>query len=180
MRIKTLMSVIAAVILLTGVSLTADASQRRRGRNNQRSYRVNEREVKNLVRRIENNADRFKRSLDRALDRSRVDGTRQEDNINQFVRDFEEATNRLRDRVNDNNRAEANDAEEVLGRARVIDNFMRRQRLDSRAENDWTRLRGDLDTLARLYRINSRWDGGNDRRNRRNDNDRRNRRYGRT
>ncbi len=161
------------------MSLTADASQRRRGRNDQRSYRVNEREVKNLVKRIENNADRFKRSLDRALDRSRIDGTRQEDNINQFVRDFEEATNRLRDRVNDNNRAEANDAEEVLSRARVIDNFMRRQRLDSRAENDWTRLRGDLDTLARLYRINSRWDSGNDRRNRRNGNYRRNRGYGR-
>lgn len=168
MKIKILMSVMTAFILLTGMSFTADASQRRRGRNNQQVYRVNEREVKNLVKRIENGADRFKRSLDRALDRSRLDGTNREDNINQYVRDFEEATNRLRDRVNDNNRAEANDAQEVLNRAQVIDGFMRRQRLDSRAENDWTRLRGDLDSLARLYRINSRWEGGNDRRNRRN------------
>jgi hypothetical protein len=156
------MSVMAAIILLTGMSVTADADQRR-NRNNrrddrdQRRYRVNEREAKNLVKRIENGADRFKRSLDRALDRSRIDGTRQEDNINQFVKDFEEATNRLRDRVNDNNRAEARDAEEVLSRGRTIDGFMRRHRLDSRAENDWSRLRGDLNTLARLYRINARW-----------------------
>lgn len=170
---KTVMSVMTAIILLAGISVTADAGQwrnrnNRRGDRNERQYRVNEREAKNLVKRIENGADRFKRSLDRALDHSRIDGSRQEDNINQYVRDFEEATNRLRDRVNDNNRAEARDAEEVLSRGRVIDNFMRRQRLDSRAENDWSRLRGDLDTLARLYRIDSRWEGRSNRRGRRN------------
>jgi len=77
--------------------------------------------------------------------------------VGAFVKDFEEATNRLRDQVDDNNRAEARDAEEVLSRGRVIDGFMRRHRLESRAENDWSRLRGELNTLARLYRIKARW-----------------------
>ena len=158
MKSKNLITALMAIVLLTGMSFTAVANQRR--------YRVNEREVRGLLSRIETGADRFRKSLDHALDRSRIDGSRQEDNINQFVKDFEEATNRLRDRVNDNNRAAASDAEEVLKRARVIDSFMRRQHLESRAENDWTRLRGDLNKLARLYRISSRWDG-DDRRNRR-------------
>ena len=163
-KTTNIMTVLTALILLTGAGVTSAAGQGRY-RNEQRRYRVNEREVRSLLRRIENGADRFKRSLDSALDRSRLDGSNREDNINQYVRDFEEATDRLRNGVNDN-RIDTNDAQEVLNRARVIDNFMRRARFDSRAERDWSNLRGDLDRLARLYRINSRWDG-NSRRNRR-------------
>jgi hypothetical protein len=39
----------------------------------------------------------FRKAVDRDLDRSVVDGTRREDNINDQVEDLERATDRLRD-----------------------------------------------------------------------------------
>jgi hypothetical protein len=110
--------------------------------------------VKDLLKRIEKGADRFRKSLDDALDKSRLDHSKREDDINRYVRDFENATDRLKDRYQHDGAAQ--DAEEVLKRSTVIDGFMRRNRLTSRAEGDWRDLQNDLSQLARLYRI-SRW-----------------------
>lgn len=120
------------------------------------AYRVNDKQVENLLERIERNADRFRKSLDSALDRSRLDDTNREDNINQFVKDFEAATNHLEDRFGKKQSA-SSDVEEVLNRAMLIDNFMRRHRLASRAQNDWDMLRRDLDELALAYQVTWRW-----------------------
>lgn len=128
-------------------------------------YRVTDREVDALIRRIETRSDQFRNDLDTALDRSRYDGTRAEDNINQFVKDFESSTNQLRSRFNSRNSATA-DVENVLRQATYIDDFMRRQTLSNRAENDWTQLRTDLTQLASIYNVAWNWDvrslpGGN-------------------
>jgi hypothetical protein len=128
-----------------------------------RPYRPDKRQVKDLLKRIEKGADRFRKSLDDALDKSRLDRTEREDLINRYVRDFENATDRLKDRAGHGGAA-SGDAEEVLQRAAVIDRFMRGRRLDPRAERDWQSLRSDLDQLARIYRVTNRWDGRDDRR----------------
>jgi uncharacterized protein YukE len=121
-----------------------------------RAYRVNYKQVENLLERIEKDAERFRKSLDAALDRSRLDDTNAEDNINQFVKNFEEATDRLEDRF-DKKQSAAGDVEEALSRAARIDNFMRRHRLMPRAQNDWGSLRRSLDELALAYRVTWRW-----------------------
>ena len=95
-----------------------------------------------------------------ALDRSRYDGTRAENNINQFIRDFESATDALRDRFNGRNSA-TGDVEGVLQRAAYIDEFMRRNNLTRRAENDWSLLRTDLNELASAYNVAWNWDTNN-------------------
>lgn len=41
--------------------------------------RINDRQVERLLRRTENDTEDFRQSLDRALDRSRLDGTNRED-----------------------------------------------------------------------------------------------------
>ncbi|MBC7930132.1 MAG: hypothetical protein H7Z38_06135, partial [Rubrivivax sp.] len=120
-------------------------------------YRITDREVDALIRRIENGSDRFSASLNTSLDRSRYDGTRAEDNINQFVRDFENATDQLRTRFTSRNSA-TGDVENVLRQATYIDDFMRRQTLSYRAENDWTQLRRDLTQLASIYSVAWNWD----------------------
>jgi len=121
------------------------------------AYRMNDRQLDALLRRIENGADRFRADLGTALNRSTYDGTRAEDNINQFVRDFENATDQLRSRFDARNSA-SSDVENVLRQATYIDDFMRRQTLSMRAENSWTTLRGDLNQLASAYSVAWNWD----------------------
>jgi hypothetical protein len=119
---------------------------------NEPFYRERYESVQQLLYRIEWRADRFAYNLDSELDRTRLDGTRREDNINEYVRDFKEATNRLRDRVYRGQRV-ATDVQEVLSRASRIDTFLRRHRLDERTKREWANLNQDLDELARLTNV---------------------------
>ena len=121
------------------------------------AYRISDRQLDALIRRIENGTDRFRTDMGNALDRSTYNGTRAEDNINQFVRDFETATDQLRSRFNSRSSATA-DVESVLRQATYIDDFMRRNSLSMRAENDWTTLRGELNQLASAYSVAWNWD----------------------
>jgi hypothetical protein len=121
------------------------------------AYRMNDRQLDTLLRRIETGSSRFRSDLDTSLDRSRYDGTRAEDNINQFVRDFASATDQLRSRFNGRTSVAA-DVENVLRQATYIDDFMQRQSLSPRAENDWMTLKGDLGQLATAYNVAWNWD----------------------
>ena len=112
--------------------------------------------VQQIIRNLETDTDTFKRSLDRALDHSPLDGTRSEDEINEYVKQFEQATDKLKDKAEDQKYA-PNLAREVLVRGRSINGFMRRHQLGQDADNDWARVRGDLTLLAHGYRINWRW-----------------------
>ena len=85
-----------------------------------------------------------------------LNGTKAEDEINGYVHQFEEATDRLKDRYEDQGAA-PNAAREVLSRGQSIDRFMRRNNLGGKAESDRRLVRSDLGLLARAYRITWRW-----------------------
>ena len=116
-------------------------------------YRGNPRQV---IRNLETDTDTFKKSLDHALDRSALNGTEREDEINNYVKEFEHATDKLKDRSEDQQYS-PNLAREVLVRGRSINQFMRRHQMGGDAENDWIRVRGDLTQLAESYYIKWRW-----------------------
>jgi hypothetical protein len=147
-KVRNILAIIA-LIALSGLVNAAEA---------QVAYRLTENEMKQLLNRIEHNADRFRDSLAKYLDVSRFDDTRAEDNINQFIKEFEAATDRLKSRFDDDQSA-AGDVEEVLRRAIRIDGFMMRQGADTRARQDWMTLRQDLDQLATAYNVVWTWDG---------------------
>lgn len=113
-------------------------------------------DVRQIIRNLETDTDSFKKSLDHALDNSPLDGTKNEDEINEYVKQFEAATDKLKDRAEDQ-KYSPNLAREVLVRGRSINTFMRRHRLGADAESDWTRVRSDLTQLANSYYINWRW-----------------------
>ena len=121
-------------------------------------YRLNDKELEKIIKRIEQQSDKFKSSLDSALDKSRLNGTNREDDINASIKDYYEQTKRLRDHFDKHHSASA-DVEAVLDRAARIDNFMSRNRLSSKAQNDWSTLKNNLDELASAYNVNWRWDG---------------------
>ena len=144
--------IVVLMITTMGAGLSVSAQER--------PYRISQQqEVDQLLRRIETRSTQFRQSLYAALNQSRIDGTRQEDNINEFVRNFETATASLRDRFRQR-RDVASDVSEVLAQAAFIDRFMGRHRLASNAEQDWSALRSDLDGLARYYNVAWSWDAG--------------------
>ena len=112
--------------------------------------------VHQIIRNLETDTDTFKTSLDRALDRSALDGTRSEDEINEYVKQFEHATDKLKDKAEDRKHAPYL-AREVLVRGRSINTFMGKNRLGQDVDNDWARVRDDLTLLAHGYKINWRW-----------------------
>lgn len=113
-------------------------------------------QMQNALERLETNTDRFSRSIDTALDRSRFNNTDLEDQANALVDELEFATDRLKDRVDDHivNNFDVN---EVLRRGMYLDMFMLRHNFSRAAERDWLLVRTDLDRLARLFAVTWTW-----------------------
>ena len=135
-------------LLIVGIGFSSTAQA-------QQPYRVSDRQISDILHRLERNSGRFRNSLDASLDRSRTDGTRAEDDINAFVRDFDNSVEQLKQRFNDRRSVSA-DVETVLQKAAVIDNFMGRN-FAARSENDWVAVKTDLDALAGAYGVGWQW-----------------------
>ena len=140
-------------LLVAAVSVLVVLSSTPRLQAQRQWYRGN---VTDIIKQLESDTDRFKSSLDKALDHGRLNGSRTEDEINKYVKHFEEATDRLRDRAEDQQHAPGA-AREVLNRGRAINRFMSTHRLGPVAEGDWSRVRSDLNSLANAYYIRWRW-----------------------
>jgi DNA-binding TFAR19-related protein (PDSD5 family) len=122
----------------------------------QRPYRLSDQQLKDLVNRIDTHRDTFNTSLKQAIDRSSINGSPAEDQIDRSVKMFQQAADVLRDRVNDR-QSDTADAENVLRRATSLDDFMMRNQLDASARNGWQALRLDMSDLARAYGITWNW-----------------------
>src|SRR5881397_874936 len=140
MRTKLLLAF--TFVLATTVSAAAQVTGQ--------PYRISDRELIRLLDRIKSETKNFRNSLKDALNKSRFDRTRREDDINAYVNDFEEQTKRLDDNF-DHRRSTTGDVDSVLQRAARIEAFMNRSALTARAQSDWARLRADLDQLAAAY-----------------------------
>ena len=117
--------------------------------------------IRNTVRRIQTRTDSLQRAIQNASDR----GNYSADDLNRLVVDFESSVNQL-DRRLASRRASASDAQALLDRAVLIDNFVLNNRVGGGSQRDWQSLRADLDQLASYYNISTRWGssipGGND------------------
>ncbi|MBP1636896.1 MAG: hypothetical protein H6Q10_3470 [Acidobacteria bacterium] len=122
----------------------------------QRPYRVSDQQLQDLVNRLDTHRDAFRGSFERAIDRSPIKGSEAADEMGRSVKSLDQALSLLRDRVNDRH-SDTADAEDVLRRASVIDDFMMRNQLDTAAHRDWEALRPDMDDLARAYGIARSW-----------------------
>jgi hypothetical protein len=136
--------VLAATVAVTIVSVTAAAQQQ--------AYRVNDQQVQDVLNLIDARTGTFRLSFDRAIDRSRIKGSRVADEIGRSVIDFKQATSRLRDRVNDR-RSDGVAVDDVLKPAGIIDTFMAANQLDASVQRDWQDLRRELEELAQLYGV---------------------------
>jgi hypothetical protein len=122
----------------------------------QHPSRLSEKELKDLLARMDKQAESFRSSLKSALNHSDIDHSKAEDRINDFVKGFEEATERLKHKFSDEHSA-SSEVEEVLRRAERINSFMLRHELSPKAESDWAALRSSLDSLAEAYGVSWTW-----------------------
>lgn len=124
------------------------------------AYSVTDLQLQRLLTRIESRTDIFKRRLATSLDRSYLNGTSSEDNLNDYLTEFENATDRLKERF-DARESVGTDVSEVLTRAQYINRFMAANRFSSPSQTQWRNLRTDLNTLATYYRVSWNWNQTN-------------------
>ncbi len=146
-------SLLAAAILALCLPAAATAQWGRRDRNDDRGGygRYDERGLRDSVHRLDRLAKDFEREIDRALDRSRTNGTNREDRINDEVHQFRDAVGDLKSRVGngrDLNRS-SNEAQRVLQEAQQIDRVARR--LDGRTSSQWSQIQQELRYISNVY-----------------------------
>jgi hypothetical protein len=112
--------------------------------------RLTDRDVKDLVARIEQGRDRFDDALDDKLKNSIQRGPSGEVNVKQFLNDFQESIDRLEERLKPEYAA-SSEAGALLRQASGIDRFFRQQPPGTRGESEWNKLATDLKTLAAAY-----------------------------
>ena len=143
--------VLSAVLMLLSLAETADAQRRREARGRMRSKA----DVKQLINRVEDRVDNFVSNYDRSLDRSRLNGSSREDWLMKRARDLESASDELA-REFDRRDAWIENKDEVrrcLNIASDIDRNMKNYRFGAGTENNWSRVRFELNTLADVYNL---------------------------
>ena len=129
-------------------------------RNNGRYGRYDERAVRDSVHRLDNLAKDFERDMDRALDRSRVNGSSREDRINDEVHQFRRAVSDLKSRVGngrDLNRS-SDQARRVLDEAQQLNRVARPRWFDNRLGSEWSSIEQELRFISDAYGF--RYNGG--------------------
>lgn len=181
-RLRNLFALFAFSLLVLALPAVASAQWRDRDRDRDDDYYGRDRggyygngsynrNLRATVKNLKNRSRNFERVLDRALDDSRYDDRRREDNLNDLAERFKDATDELEDAFGngrDYNRSQ-DEARYVLDLGRQLDRAISRARLDYRVQNDWNQISQDLRVLADAYGYRY------DRNNRNNRNDRNNR-----
>ncbi len=135
---KTTLSVFAAVfVMMLGVAIQTTQAQE---------------DATRLIKQLEEDSDRFSNSVTKALDESRFDGTTTEDQLIRYVRDFEDAIDRLK-KAWDKGEDPTFLAKEVQTRSKAIDKFLKKYPLGGNVQTDWGTVRADLLRLKKTKMI---------------------------
>jgi hypothetical protein len=147
------------------------------GRNRNGNYgRYDQRYLKDSIQRLDRLAKEFERDLDRALDHSRVNGTRREDQVNAQGHDFRRAVSNLKSNFGngrDLNRSR-DEAARVLDEARQFDRIGRGRGINSEVASDWSQIQRELAIISDAYGFGYGYNNGGYYPNGRNDDYRRN------
>ncbi len=144
---KKLLTIIFTATIVGCLFTTALGQGRARGRFYSKS------DVDRIIKRVETHSDSFKDLVDRTLDRSRLDGSRKEDNINEQVKQLEKELDELRGEFDkrDSWRETRNDVRDVLKQADEVGRIVTRNTFPPKVKAEWAGLRRDINTLAGVY-----------------------------
>ena len=146
---KKYLSLTIAAVLLPGI-LSAQP--------NRRVPPPGEERIGNISRVIadcESRTNEFKRSLRSALDRSALNNTTREDELNRDANRLEQAMNRVRESWNleHNPGRTRRSVEDAITFGQGIDRTMIRRRLNPDVQRQWDIVRGELNRLADVFEL---------------------------
>jgi len=184
---RNLIGIFAFALLILSLPAVASAQwrnddddddyYRNERRDNRRNggYNNNGRNNRNLqatIKNLKNHSKDFEKRLDRELDRSRYNDRRREDRLNDLAGDFYKAAKDLDDEYDNRGDLQKSydEAQRVLQLGNQLDRALQRTRLDGNLQNDWNRIRQDLNVLANAYNNNNNNNNRNNRRNRQGNN----------
>jgi hypothetical protein len=156
----------AALLALFLPTIAAAQWGRDRDRDRDRDWgrggygRYDERALRDSVHRLDRLAKDFEKNMDRALDRSRANGSQREDRINNQVHQFRDAVGDLKSRIGngrDLNRS-ADEARRVLQEGQQVDRIARPRWFDGRLSSDWSQIQRELRFISDVYGF--RYNGG--------------------
>ncbi len=155
MKAAAIATLMAALMLPTG--LDAQGYRDRRdsgGPGDRRDHDERRGRVAAIIADCERRTDDFKVALKRALDRSPLDGTRREDELNRDAAKLEHAMNRLRESWNADRDFERSrrHLSVALAAAQDINRTMSRHRLRGHLQREWEVVRNELNRLAEVFR----------------------------
>ena len=151
----TMVKIMAGTIVVFAILMLAETGNAQRVRRESRGRGMTKAQVKAVISRVEDRVDNFVRNYDKALDRSRLDGSSRENWLMNRARDLESATDEL-SREFDRRDAWIENKDEVrrcLNIASDIDRNMRNYKYGAAAEGNWDRVRYELNTLADIYNL---------------------------
>ena len=139
----TMVKIMAGTIVVFAILMLAETGNAQRVRRESRGRAMTKAQVKAVISRVEDRVDNFVRNYDKALDRSRLDGSSRENWLMNRARDLESATDEL-SREFDRRDAWIENKDEVrrcLNIASDIDRNMRNYKYGAAAEGNWVRVR---------------------------------------
>jgi hypothetical protein len=150
---RTIVGIAGALVVVGLVGVSDASAQARRRPQAQPAYaRV---DVQRTISRLERSSDRFRETVDRQLDRSRLNGSRREDRINEEIKQLENALDRLRNEVDRGDRYDEarRHVERAMRESDEVNSLFRRGNFGREAEREWNGIRGDLNSLAVTFNL---------------------------
>lgn len=139
---RTLVAMIAVMLLLSGASLSQAQTQ---------DYRGTFRSVRQLIVRMDTRASTFANNVQNTLATDSL-GANREENIRNMVSEFDDAVSQLRVKF-DARQSTSVESQLVFEIGSRIDRVMRRNTLNAVRQREWANLRVDLSQLARAYNV---------------------------
>jgi len=112
--------------------------------------RLNDKDVKALVSRVETGRDKFDDALDHDLKSKVIRGPNGEVDVEHFLNDFQQNIDKVEERLK-SDYAASTEVGTLLRQATIIEAFFHQQTPGTKGESEWNRLAADLSSLATAY-----------------------------
>ena len=156
LRLSIFAAAIMALCLPVLVAAQGTSGYPDYGRNGNGNYgRYDDRYLRDSIQRLDRVSKDFEKDLNRALDHSRINGSRNEDYMNAQAHDFRRAVGDLKSRFGngrDLNRSR-NEAQRVLQQAQQFNQLGGARAFDNRVASDWSQIQQELRVISDAYGV---------------------------